>query len=151
MQKNMFLYLIIFVTIFYFNNVSADEQKIPIDTLQQNNIQETIPGPDDFTAAEKEPAIDISKLAKLVVYPSEALKNGIEGRVIIRLFVSKDGSTKNHFVEYSDDDLLNEAALDAVKSYGNLIPAIQKGQPIDCWLSVPISFKLRDPVTKEEE
>ncbi len=109
----------------------------------QVQAREELPDPDDFIAVEKEPALDIAQLQKLVEYPEIARRAGIEGRVIIRVLVRKDGTIIKPFVEYSDNSMLDKAAMSAIKTYGKLSPAIQNGQPIDCWLSVPITFKLR--------
>ncbi|MBL7993460.1 MAG: energy transducer TonB, partial [Candidatus Kapabacteria bacterium] len=45
-------------------------------------------------------------------------------------------------VESTDSDLLNDAAIKAVMS-SVFTPAIQNNQPIDCWVSIPIVFRLR--------
>lgn len=113
------------------------------DGKVQVQAREELPDPDDFIAVEKEPALDIAQLQKLVEYPEIARRAGIEGRVIIRVLVRKDGTIMKPFVEYSDNSMLDKAAMSAIKGYGKLSPAIQNGQPIDCWLSVPITFKLR--------
>jgi protein TonB len=109
----------------------------------QVQVREEIPDPDDFIAVEKEPAVDIVSLQKLVEYPELARKAGIEGRVIIRVFVRKDGSVVKPFVEFSDNSMLDKSALSAISKYGKINPAIQNGQPVDCWVSIPITFRLR--------
>lgn len=106
-------------------------------------VREELPDPDDFIAVEKEPAVDIVAIQKLVEYPELARKAGIEGRVIVKVLVRKDGSIQKPFVEYSDNSMLNNSALSAIQKAGKIPPAIQNGQPVDCWVSIPINFKLR--------
>lgn len=107
-------------------------------------VRETeLPSPDDFIPVEKQPVVDIAKLQNLVVYPDLAKRSGIEGRVIIKVLVDKTGSILKKKVEYTDSPLLDKAALDAIEKYGKFIPAVQNKQPVACWVSVPITFKLR--------
>ncbi len=119
------------------SNIDFDGSNVKVQ------VREEIPDPDDFIAVEKEPAVDIVSLQKLVEYPELARKAGIEGRVIIRVFVRKNGSVQKPFVEFSDNSMLDKAALTAISKYGNINPAIQNGQPVDCWVSIPITFRLR--------
>lgn len=105
-------------------------------------VREDEPSAYDFVPVEKEPYIDIKELQKKVVYPDLAKRAGIEGKVNIRVLVGKNGVPKKHLVESTDSDLLNDAAIKAVMS-SVFTPAIQNNQPIDCWVSIPIVFRLR--------
>lgn len=105
--------------------------------------EDELPSPDDFIPVEKQPVVDIGKLQKLVEYPDLARRSGVEGRVIVKVLVDKTGDILKKKIEYSDSQLLDQAALDAISKYGKFTPAIQNKQPVACWLSVPITFKLR--------
>ncbi len=105
-------------------------------------VREEEPNAYDFIPVEKEPYIDIKDLQRKVVYPELAKRAGIEGKVNIRVLVGKNGVPKKHIIESSDSDLLNDAAIKATMS-SVFTPAIQNNQPIDCWVSIPIVFKLR--------
>lgn len=96
---------------------------------------------DDFV--ELEPKLDMAKLQSLIEYPSIALKSNIEGRVVIKVLIKKDGYISKYVVEHSENVILNKAAIDALLKYGKFVPAFQNGKNIDCWLSVPITFRLR--------
>ena len=114
-----------------------DKREVKIDT------KEVEPAPDEFVAVEKEPGVDLAKLQKSIIYPDLARRAGVEGRVIVRVLVGPDGKARKYFVESSDHELLNQSALDAIKNYGQFTPAIQNGQSIICWVSIPITFRLR--------
>ncbi len=105
-------------------------------------VREDEPSAYDFIPVEKEPYVDIRELQKKVVYPDIAKRAGIEGKVNIRVLVGKNGVPKKHIIESSDSDLLNDAAVKAVMN-SVFTPAIQNNQPIDCWVSIPIVFRLR--------
>ncbi|MCE5305970.1 MAG: TonB family protein [Chloroherpetonaceae bacterium] len=117
-----------------------------IDFTGQNvdvKVKEKEPDPEEFIPVEKEPGVDYKKLQSLVQYPDLARRAGVEGRVVVRVLVDKDGSAKRMFIDASDNELLNDAAITAIKKYGRFTPAIQNDQPIMVWISIPIQFKLR--------
>ena len=128
--------------------ISANTAQTQTDSISNKNQE---PGIDDFIQVEKEPSIDLNRLTSLVYYPEEARLAGVEGKVVIRVLVNKDGSLRKIMVEYSDNALLNESAKCAVKKYGRFEPAIQKGKPIACWVSIPIEYKLRGSDGKPKE
>jgi protein TonB len=81
-------------------------------------------------------------LQKSIEYPEMARKAGIEGQVIVRVLVGKDGKPKKAVVQYTDSKMLDKAAVKAVMKQV-FTPAIQNGRAITCWVSIPIKFKLR--------
>lgn len=103
---------------------------------------ELIPASDVFIPVEIEPQIDLAELQRNVVYPKIAVEAGIEGKVIVNVFVDKYGKVRKTEVIFSESQLLNQAALDAV-SKTTFTAAIQNKEPIGCWVSIPINFKLR--------
>lgn len=114
-----------------------------IKTDENLNVKkEEEPDPDDFIPVEKEPYVDLAALQKKVQYPEMAKRAQIEGRVTIRVLVGKDGKPKKFRIDDSDNDILNKAASDAVMS-STFPPGIQNGSPVECWVSIPITFKLR--------
>jgi protein TonB len=64
----------------------------------------------------------------------------MEGVVLVRALVGKDGSVKDAFVT-KEVPMLNEAAVDAVKR-AKFKPALQQRRPVAVWVQVPINFKL---------
>lgn len=102
------------------------------------------PEPDEFVLVELEPGVDLEKLQKLVIYPLIAYVADIEGRVIVRVLVNKSGKVLKRFIESSDHELLNKAALDAIDKYGYFTPAVQNGKKITCWVSIPVTFKINE-------
>jgi protein TonB len=105
-------------------------------------VREEEPNAYEFMAVDKEPYIDIAELQKRVVYPDIARRAGIEGTVNIRVLVDKKGKPKKYIIESTDSDLLNKAAIDAVMN-STFTPAIQGTTPLDCWVSIPMNFRMR--------
>lgn len=104
--------------------------------------EEEEPDPREFYPIEKEPYVDIKDLQKKVVYPETAKRAGIEGRVSIRVLIAKTGVPKKYIIWQSDSELLNESAAKAVMG-SVFTPAIQNNRPVECWVSIPIVFRLR--------
>ncbi|MFC2130754.1 TonB family protein [Bacteroidota bacterium] len=90
-----------------------------------------------------EPLVDLKTIQKNVKYPEAARKAGIEGKVIIRTLIGKNGIPTNPQVVYSDNSLLDSAAMRAILKT-KFAPAQSNGNPTTAWVSVPISFKLAD-------
>ena len=87
------------------------------------------------------PKADSKELAKAVKYPEFARETGLEGQVILQVLVSKEGKAKNIEVVSSTDKIFEKSAIKAVKKI-TFEPGKYDGNPVDAWVSIPISFKL---------
>lgn len=96
----------------------------------------------DFFSVEETPQHDETALMRRVRYPDMARVNGIEGTVLISALIGKNGSVEKIKVIDSDNQLLDAAALKAVQET-TFTPAKQNGQPVRCWIQLPIRFSLR--------
>lgn len=85
------------------------------------------------------PSVDPNVLAANVVYPKDAIREGINGRVVVRALIDSTGRVERASVCESDDRLLDQAALDAVMNT-QFRPGYQFGKPIRLWVSLPINF-----------
>lgn len=95
----------------------------------------------DFVAVEKEPYIDMKLLQATIIYPPEAKRLGIEGKVNIRVLIGKNGIPQKYIIESADSPLLISEVVRAVMN-ATFSPATYNNQPIDCWVSVSIIFRL---------
>jgi periplasmic protein TonB len=83
----------------------------------------------------------IAALYKNLKYPDQAYENNIEGKVLVRFVISKDGSVTNPTITRSADPDLDRAAIDAIRKLPRFNPGKQDGRPVDVWYSLPIVFK----------
>ena len=121
-----------------FNQVQPDfDKKVEINTKIEKE-----PDPEEFIAVEQEPQVDLGELQRKIVYPEMARRAGIEGQVIVRVLVGKDGRPMKTLIQHSDSQMLDQAAKDAVMK-SVFTPGIMNGNAIVCWVSIPIKFKLR--------
>jgi len=78
-----------------------------------------------------------------VKYPSIAEENGIQGRVICKFVVERDGSITEVKVAKSVDPSLDKEAVRVLKSMPKWIPGMQDGKPVRVQYTVPVTFKLQ--------
>lgn len=77
------------------------------------------------------------------VYPSISQRLGEHGKVVIRVFITKEGSARQAEIHQSSGfDRLDQAALRAVLSW-RYVPGQRAGVPQDMWFDVPINFALK--------
>ncbi len=112
------------------------------DLQISGSIETDEPAPDEFIPVEKEPGVDLRRLQDLIEYPVLAQRADIEGRVIVKALIGKYGELKKTIIIHSDSELLNDAAVNALRAYGTFTPAIQNGRPVACWISIPVHFRL---------
>jgi TonB family protein len=96
------------------------------------------PSPGDFVAVEEEPVrISIDP----PVFPQVAKNAEVAGTVLVRVLVGKDGRVKEAVV-IEGHPMLTEAALVSARS-AVFRPALQRHRPVEVWVMVPITFRLR--------
>lgn len=107
------------------------EEEKPFDIVEQ---MPTFPGGD---------AALMSWLSKNIKYPAIAEENGVQGRVIVRFVVGKDGSISQVQVVRSVDPSLDKEAMRVVKAMPKWIPGKQNGQAVPVWFTLPVTFQLQ--------
>jgi protein TonB len=92
----------------------------------------------DFVLYDKEPQIIMNVEPK---YPEPALRAGLEGKVIVKMWVNKEGKVGQVVVLKSDAEIFNQPAIEAAKQF-TFTPAYMNRQPVALWVSYPFRFKL---------
>ena len=79
-----------------------------------------------------------------VRYPEEAMNKGIEGMVVVRFCIDKDGYIKENMtgIIKSPDKSLSEEVLRVLKSSPQWVPGKQKGKNVIVQFTLPVNFKL---------
>ena len=76
-------------------------------------------------------------------YPTIAAENGIEGRVIIRFVVGKDGKVSDIKVQRGLDASCDKEAVRVVQAMPPWIPGKQNGRAVPVYFTLPVHFKLQ--------
>lgn len=91
-------------------------------------------------------------LSEHVVYPEEAAKNKIEGKVIVQFIIEKDGSVGEVKVARGVDKELDAEAVRVCKSLPKFSPGRNAdGEPIKIWYTLPITFKIQESAPEVTE
>ena len=85
----------------------------------------------------------VKYLGQHINYPADAQEAGIQGRVLVRFTVGKDGAIRNARVIKGVHPSLDREALRVVNSMPHWIPGKQDGKPVAVFFSLPITFRLR--------
>ena len=76
------------------------------------------------------------------LYPLEARRKGIEGHVMVKCFIDKNGNVQEaEIVEAMPKGVFDKCALTLVQKY-KFKPAMKNGQPVNCIAKLPIKFAL---------
>ena len=76
-------------------------------------------------------------------YPVVAQENGIQGRVVVKFIVEKDGSISNVEVDRSVDPSLDNEAMRVIKNMPKWIPGQINGKAVKVECSYPFVFRLQ--------
>lgn len=96
------------------------------------------PGPGEFVQVDEEP---VRIKMNPPVYPEVARSAQVEGTVLVRALVGKDGRVKQVLI-VQGQPMLNDAAIASAKT-AIFRPALQRNRPVEVWVVMPITFKLR--------
>jgi len=116
--------------------------------LEANIIQNNpLEGFDEYLPihmVNEPPKFDETLIARSLVYPQIAMRSGIEGQVILELFVDNLGRVQHiHIIQENPPDRgFGEAAINVFTSIGGT-PAIKDGVPVPVRYRYPISFRIR--------
>ncbi len=133
LEIKILLLIIVVCNLVTSNVLSAKEDKdTTLNVLDKNNN------------IEEPPNLDLNELSSHVIYPEIARRAGIEGTVYVMCLINDNDKIIKAFIKYSDSELLNQAALDAVCLCKSWESCRQFGEKIKCWISVPIEFRLTD-------
>lgn len=120
--------------------VSPEAKEAPADSTAKEEV---------FMVAEQMPEYPggMKELFKFLQdnlkYPENAMKNNVQGRVIVQFVVEKDGTPTEFKVARSVDPDLDAEALRVMKTMSKWKPGMQRGEVVRVKYTVPVSFKLQ--------
>lgn len=77
------------------------------------------------------------------VYPEIAQEAGIEGTVVVQVFIDKKGRVQDTIILKGIPNTgLDEAAVTAIRKT-RFRPAKQRERPVGVWISIPVNFRLK--------
>ena len=128
------------------DDASAFEDfEFEVEEVVEQIVEEEI-----FVTAEEMPTFQGGDLSKFrnwvqsnVKYPQIALENGIQGNVVIKFVVEKDGKLSNIQVLQSPDKTLSDAAVQVLQKSPKRKPGKQRNKPVRVTYTLPVAFKIQ--------
>jgi len=84
----------------------------------------------------------MADVGKRIKYPETERLKEIEGKVIVKYVIEKDGTLSNISIEKSVSEALDNEAIRVVKSLKKWYPGFVDGKPVRVEFSQPFDFKL---------
>lgn len=105
-----------------------------------------------FPGCEKSPKAErqlcfqqsiMGHIRKNFKYPEIAKDMGVQEKIFVNFVIDKKGKISNAQVVRGKDKNLKKEALRLVNSIPGMVPAKQRGKPVQCSFTIPINFKLQ--------
>jgi len=146
-----YLTILIIVTMGACGLTKQSQSKLTEKQILERNYQEvigelkcdTITPPDKFAMYPNGLQGIFNHIAKHTRYPQKARLNEIEGTVILRFVVEKDGSVKEIEVVQSVDKELDAEAIRVLKKLETWVPGYKNGEPVRVEYRQPFRFRLK--------
>lgn len=121
---------------------SAEIPDVAVETVEDNvdKIYENVDVMPEYPGGSVAMIRFISQNLK---YPTISQENGVQGRVIVRFTVGRDGSVYNVRVIRGVDVYLDKEAVRIVSSMPPWTPGMMEGKPVNVDYTVPINFRLQ--------
>jgi len=111
--------------------VAITEEEKPYDVVEQ---MPTFPGGESEL---------MNFINDNIRYPAVSLENGIQGRVVVRFVVNKNGEVDRAEILRSLDSSCDKEALRIVKIMPKWIPGRQNGENVAVWFVLPVNFRIQ--------
>ena len=130
----------------------TDDRNVTREHKNEVIVEEKKPEPvkeEVFRAVEQMPTFpggeaELMKwLRDHIQYPTVAMENNIQGRVVVQFVVTKTGKVGEVKVVRSVDRDLDKEAIRVCKSLPDFIPGRMNGQAVNVWYTLPVQFKLQ--------
>ena len=120
-------------------NMSKNDIK-SVDEVSNNKSNDSLPKPRVKFIDYNDPPVPLKAIRPK--YPKAAKEAGIEGTVIVQVFVNEKGRvTETVILKGIPDSGLDEAAVKAIEKV-KFRPARQGNKMVGVWISIPVNFRL---------
>jgi protein TonB len=83
-------------------------------------------------------------IQKNVTYPAEDYENGIQGKVILKFAVNKEGKAMLPSIVKGLSPSIDKVVLSVVDKLPRFEPAKNGGKPVSVWYAVPVAFLIKE-------
>lgn len=132
-------------------NATIKDSNVTDSVVYTEPVTPEIPAEDKvFVVVEEKPEFPggnpalFKFISENLIYPPDAQNNNIQGRVILKFVVNRNGSVDRIEIIRSIDSLLDNEAIRVVKTLPKFRPGKQGGVPVPVWFSLPVLFKIEN-------
>ena len=150
--ENTFLFTLVFLANQIYaqvGRVGIDQNNNPADSAEMVELMPLFPGCEEITIYEERKTCAEGRMLQFLYqnlkYPPEARDNGIEGIVVIRYIIDKDGTILEPEVIRDIGGGTGQEGLRVVKLMPKWNPGMQEGKAVMVYFNLPIKFKLGGP------
>ena len=135
--------LLLFACLFFGTVIMmAQNNKDSIVVSQDTVVYENVDKEPEFPGGER---AMFQFISHKLVYPADAQDNRIQGRVILKFIVEKDGSITHieAVINKQEEKILAKEAYRVLKSMPKWKPGLLNGVPVRTKYSLPVVFRLQ--------
>ena len=130
--------------------VSVDAKDLTSDTVKSTEKKQPVKEVSAFNKLEVRPMFGggdpIKNFSKWVysniTYPENAFKNNIQGKVLVKFLIDKEGNIRNVTAINDVDEELKAEAVNLIKKSPKWTPGKVDGKPVNVEYTFPVVFKL---------
>jgi TonB family protein len=149
-MKNLLYLLLIFMLVTSCKQKPKEIGTILIDSQEETTIDSAFHYTEVFTTSEEMPEFgngwkDIKGyFLKNIYYPTSAIRDSLQGRVILRFAIDEKGIVCNPGIVRGVRSDIDNECLRVIKNMPKWKPGKQGGKPVKVWYNLPITFDLKD-------
>ncbi len=110
---------------------------VPAETIDQPEETESY-------SVDVPPVVDINTLQAGVTYPEAARRNGVQGTILIKVWIDENGIPSKAEALSPCSRILADASVRAVLNARCYSPAVNRGKLVGCWMRIPVKFILSE-------
>ena len=128
-------------------NNKSEQERLPVKVEERSQEVHTIV--EQMPVFPGGEAALLAYLAQHLKYPSQAIRDRVQGIVLLRFVVLENGRVGQVQTIKSLEPHCDAEAKRVVKSLPRFIPGRQGGKAVRVWYTLPIRFMIPEKTTKE--
>ncbi len=127
---------------------ASSQPESSVQASTEKSIKIISAGDDVHEAAEVMPEFPGGYMALFkylinnIVYPEKAMRDNIEGRVVVKFIIDENGKVTDPSIVKSVSPELDQEALRVVGTLPDFTPGMTDGKKVKVYYNLPVSFKL---------
>ncbi|MCI4669053.1 MAG: M56 family metallopeptidase [Bacteroidia bacterium] len=139
----VFLTVAIIALVIFGKSFQSQNRLVEKEAVLENEFttkEDRLPGINELVfASEVATPLNINEVKKTIGYPKTAREQGIQGQVVVRILVDKEGKVRDFKTVMSESPVLEKAVLPHITEL-EFSPAAIDGKKASMWVNIPFRF-----------